>query len=134
MAVVVDQHHEVSADTLRVVLGGGQHGRAITRGDRLAESKVCGQDCNTACQLLRAEAHELLDERAAGDQLLRGALFNGVLGARQYCDQRHSLSDADQSNDHREKSVAEASHNLGSNGAVDTMRRRPRRASVALPD
>src|SRR5476649_1890135 len=123
MAMIVDQHHEVGTDSLHVFLGGREHGRAISGGDCLAESEIRCQDRDATCQLSGTKAHQLLDEGASGDELLRGAFYSRMFGACEYCDQRHSLSDTDQSDDDREKSVAEASHNIGSNDRVHTKRR-----------
>jgi plastocyanin len=57
----------------------------------------------------------LLDEVAAGGKLLDGAAFDRSFHPRKHCDQRHTLCDDDQSDDQHEKSVAEATHDMGSN-------------------
>ena len=115
LAAGVQHQHQVRADALRVVARGGEDGRRVAAGHRLAEAEVGRQHCHAVGQLAGAEADEVLGQRAARAQLRGGTAFHRTTRARQHCGQRHSLRDDDQADDQHEKSFAETTHEIRSN-------------------
>ncbi len=115
LSVIVEQQHEVRADAPHVVVRGREHRGGVPRGDRLAEPEICRENAYAARQLRRPEAQELLDEVAAGGELLGSPVGDRAFHARKHCDQRHTLCGDDQPDNEHEKSVAETAHNIESN-------------------
>ena len=81
----------------------------------LAEAEIRSEHAHATRELRGAEADQLLDERAAGLELIDSPFLDRALHPREHCDQRHTLRDDDQPNDQHEKSVAETAHGIGSN-------------------
>ncbi len=111
----VQQQNDVRTDALRVVLRSRENRRGVGARDRLAETEVAGQHGDGAGELVGAEADQLLNERAAGTELVPGARLDVVRGTGEHCGQRHSLSDDDQPDDQYEKPFAETAHETDSN-------------------
>ena len=90
-------------------------GLGVTAGDGVTESRITGEHCHGAAELIGPIAHERLRRLRTGPQSLVGTQAHFMARVRQNCDQRHTLHGDDQADDQRKEAVAKAVHENHSN-------------------